>query len=94
MLKCLGENVEEDFYLMVPDATDPNIYSLQGYIACFPGGFLSPARVGMSVRDLHAAVPGYLERIANSVDKTFVRMEAGNFIRRWNVCTTHSFFSK
>ena len=83
MLRCLGENVEEDFYLMVPD--DQDVYRLQGYIACFPGGFLSPAKVGMSVRELHIPVPGYVERIGKSVDKYFFRMEDGKFIRRWNV---------
>jgi len=82
MLKCMGENVEEDFYLMVPDCDD--IYRLQGYIACFPGGFLSPAKIGMSVRELHAPVPGYIERIGNSVDRFFSRMVPGVFIRRWN----------
>lgn len=83
MLKCLGENVEEDFYLMVPD--DQDAYRLQGYVACFPGGFLSPEKVGMSVRELHIPVPGYVERIGKSVDKYFSQMEDEKFIRRWNV---------
>lgn len=83
MLKCLGENVEEDFFLMVPDSE--NVYRLQGYIACFPNGFSCPAKVGMSVRELHNPVPGYVERIGKSVDRYFSRMEDGKFIRRWNV---------
>ena len=34
MLRHLAENVEEDFYFMVPDAQDE--FVLQGFIACFP----------------------------------------------------------
>lgn len=49
MLQLLGLNVEEDFYFMCPDQKDGE-FRLRGYLACFPGGFLSPARVGESVR--------------------------------------------
>jgi hypothetical protein len=84
MLELLGMNVEEDFYFMCPDANDE--FRLQGYIACFPGGFLSPARVGESVREIHKPVPGFEERLGRSVDRYFKRMEPGNFIGRMNVC--------
>ncbi|KAE8392364.1 hypothetical protein BDV23DRAFT_181765 [Aspergillus alliaceus] len=47
MLRYLSENVEEDFYFMCPDPDGQ--FRLRGYIACFPGGFLSPARLGASV---------------------------------------------
>ncbi|KAJ2901589.1 hypothetical protein MKZ38_001668 [Zalerion maritima] len=82
MLRTLAENAEEDFFLMVPDAND--VYRLQGYVACFPGGFLCPSKAGWSVRELHQAVPGYNEKIGNAVDRYFARMKAGVFIRRWN----------
>jgi len=83
MLKYLAENVEEDFYFMCPDQEGD--FRLQGYIACFPGGFLSPAKRGMSVRAIHEPVPGYEQRLGNSVDKYFRRMEPGTFIGRMNV---------
>src|SRR5437763_944640 len=67
MLELLGMNVEEDFYFMCPDAN--NEFRLQGYIACFPGGFLSPARVGQSVREIHRPVPGFEEKLGKSVDR-------------------------
>ena len=84
MLQLLGLNVEEDFYFMCPDEDDGE-FRLRGYIACFPGGFLSPARVGESVREIHQPVPGYEERLGRSVDRYFSRMEPGQFIGRMNV---------
>ncbi|KAI2627561.1 hypothetical protein GGR54DRAFT_652407 [Hypoxylon sp. NC1633] len=82
MLAYMGENVEEDFYFMCPDPEGQ--YRLQGYIACFPGGFLSPARVGESVRDIHKPVPGYDRKLGLSVDRYFGRMQPGDFIGRMN----------
>ncbi|MCJ1422218.1 hypothetical protein MMC29_000097 [Sticta canariensis] len=83
MLEYLGTNVEEDFYLMCPDKIDGE-FRLRGYIACFPGGFLSPARVGESVREIHQPVPGYEERLGKSVDRYLYRMQPGHFIGRMN----------
>ncbi|CAK1364249.1 hypothetical protein CB0940_12232 [Cercospora beticola] len=83
MLRHLGLNVEEDFYIMCPDAEDGQ-FRLRGYIACFPGGFLSPARVGESVREIHQPVPGYDEKLGRSVDRYFNRMVPGDFIGRMN----------
>ncbi|KAI0379077.1 hypothetical protein F5Y04DRAFT_260333 [Hypomontagnella monticulosa] len=82
MLAYTGENVEEDFYFMCPDAEGQ--FRLQGYIACFPGGFLSPARVGESVREIHKPVPGYERKLGLSVDRYFARMQPGDFIGRMN----------
>ncbi|KAI1479810.1 hypothetical protein F4774DRAFT_418650 [Daldinia eschscholtzii] len=98
MLAYMGENVEasidtssvypattssiEDFYFMCPDPNGD--YRLQGYIACFPGGFLSPARVGESVREIHKPVPGYERKLGLSVDRYFARMKPGDFIGRMN----------
>ena len=84
MLQFLGTNVEEDFYFMCPDENDGE-FRLRGYVACFPGGFLSPARVGESVREIHQPVPGYEEKLGRSVDRYFARMTPGQFIGRMNV---------
>lgn len=83
MLRNLGENVEEDFYIMCPDSD--NELRLQGYIACFPGGFLSPSRVGMSMREIHQPVPGYEARIGKGADRFLARLEGGAFVGRMNV---------
>ena len=68
---------------MCPD--EENIFRLRGYIACFPGGFLSPVRRGESIREIHQPVPGYEERLGKSVDRYFARMTLGQFIGRMSV---------
>ncbi|GAM44001.1 hypothetical protein TCE0_060f19271 [Talaromyces pinophilus] len=82
MLRILGENVEEDFYIMCPDGHGE--WRLQGYIACFPGGFLSPSRVGMSMRQIHQPVPGYEQRIGKGVDRFMQQLEPGTYVERMN----------
>ncbi|KAF2638643.1 hypothetical protein P280DRAFT_455817 [Massarina eburnea CBS 473.64] len=82
MLRYLGENVEEDFYIMCPDEEDE--IRLQGYIGCFPGGFLPSSRIGQSMREIHAPVPGFEERIGKGADRALKRLEPENFIERFN----------
>jgi hypothetical protein len=89
MLELLGVNVEDDFFFMCPDEIDGQ-FRLRGCIGCFPNGFLSPAHVGQSVREIHQPVPGYEERLGNGVDRYFQRMQPGKFVERMNVSTGHS----
>jgi len=86
MLRNLSENAEEDFFFMCPDGEGD--FRLQGYISCFANGFLTTAKLGMSLRDIHQPVPGYEERLGNSADRIFRRMEPGAFIGRMNVSPT------
>jgi Protein of unknown function (DUF3445). len=83
MLRNLSENVEEDFFFMCPDGEGQ--FRLQGYISCFANGFLTTAKLGMSLRDIHQPVPGYEQRLGNSGDRIFRRMEPNAFIGRMNV---------
>ena len=83
MLVNLGENVEEDFYFMCPDSED--VPRLQGWLACFPGGFLTTSRKGMSMREIHDPVPGYQQRIGKGADRVLARLKGGEFIERFNV---------
>jgi hypothetical protein len=88
MLQLLGVNVEDDFFFMCPDESDGE-FRLRGCVACFPNGFLGPAHVGQSVREIHQPVPGYEERLGKGVDRYFQRMKPGLFVGRMNV----SYFS-
>lgn len=83
MLDTLAENVEEDFYFMIPDGNGE--YRLQAYSSCFPQGLLSSSKMGLSVREIHHPVPSYESRLGNGVDKSFRRMEPGVFVGRLNV---------
>lgn len=90
MLRHLAENVEEDFYFMVPDAQDE--FVLQGFVACFPQGLLPSAKVGMSVSEIHKPVPGYEGRLKKGVNRCFERMERGQSVGRlnWAIQANHS----
>ncbi|KAI1326171.1 hypothetical protein F5Y16DRAFT_411069 [Xylariaceae sp. FL0255] len=81
-LQILCRNVEEDFYLICLDGEGQ--WYLQGYIACFSGGFDPLLRIGMSFKDIYAPVPYYEERIANGVDKFVRRMKDGRITQRFN----------
>lgn len=85
MLRLLGENVEEDFYFMVPDPQRD--FVLQAFVSCFPQGFIPTTRVGMSVSEIHEPVPGYEGRLKKGVNRCFERMERGQSIGRLNVGT-------
>lgn len=86
MLRHLAENVEEDFYFMVPNAQDE--FVLQGFVACFPQGLLPSAKVGMSVSEIHKPVPGYEGRLKKGVNRCFERMERGQSVGRLNVSSS------
>lgn len=83
MLRHLGENVEEDFVFMVPNPHSE--FVLEGFVACFPQGFLPAAKLGMSVSEIHKPVPGYEGRLKKGVNRCFERMERGQSIGRLNV---------
>jgi hypothetical protein len=84
MLRLIGVNVEDDFFFMCHDELDGE-FRLRGFVACFPNGFLGPARMGHSNRQIHQLVPGYEERIGKGVDRHFERMKPGTFVGRMNV---------
>ena len=83
MLGLLAENVEEDFFFMVPN--EEREFIMGGFIACFPQGFVPAARVGMSVTQIHEPVPGYEGRLKKGVNKCFERLEPGQAVGRLNV---------
>lgn len=83
MLRCLAENVEEDFWFMVPN--EDGEFFLQGFAACFPQGLLPLSKVGLSVSQIHAPIPGYEGRLKKGVNRCFERMESGQSVGRLNV---------
>ena len=83
MLRQLGENVEEDFYLMVPN--NQRDFILGGCVACFPQGLHPASKVGLSVSQIHEPVPGYEGRLKKGVSRCFERLEPGQSVGRLNV---------
>jgi hypothetical protein len=88
-LKLLGENLDEDFLLLLP-SSDGDGYVLKGYGTCFPAGFNTKEKFGLKLRDIHGPVPGYKEKIGLSMDRFFDRLEVGRVVLRsnWSI-TTH-----
>lgn len=83
-LRILGGALEDDFLFLLP-APDGDGYSLQGFVTCFPSGFDTSRKFGLKLREIHAPVPGYREKLAGSMDRWFERLEVGKWVRRVNV---------
>ncbi|KAF3275628.1 hypothetical protein TWF132_002665 [Orbilia oligospora] len=92
-LKILATTVEEDI-LILQKESGKETYSLQGFIACFPNGFDSSKKMGMELREIHAPVPMFKEKLANSMDRFFGRLEVGRWVRRlnWTISTHEKLF--
>jgi hypothetical protein len=89
VLEILGSNLEEDFLLLLP-SEDGDGYKLRGYVTCFPAGFNTLEKFGKKLREIHAPVPGYKEKLEKSMDRFFDRLEVGKVVLRsnWSI-TTH-----
>ncbi|KAE9381131.1 hypothetical protein N431DRAFT_476032 [Stipitochalara longipes BDJ] len=88
-LSLLGQNLDEDFLLLLP-SPDGDGYVLRGYITCFPSGFNTREKFGQKLREIHAPVPGYAAKLSQSMDRFFSRLEVGRVVLRsnWSI-TTH-----
>lgn len=80
----LGTNIDTDFLLLVPSPNGDG-YILGGFISCFPSGFDTQALLGKKIRDIHAPVPRYKEKLEGSMYRSFDRLEVGKIIKRVNV---------
>ncbi|KAI9832911.1 MAG: hypothetical protein M1819_003941 [Sarea resinae] len=109
-LRILGETVDEDFLFLLPDpscgsssssspdspsSTTPPPYTLQAYVTCFPSGFSTPQKFGLTLADIHAPVPGYAEKLQKSMDRFFGRLEVGRWVWRanWTITPTSTLFA-
>jgi hypothetical protein len=89
-LEIIGQNVDDDFLFLLPTAAEDK-YRLEGFVTCFPSGFNTPQKLGMSLRDIHGPVPGYAQKLEKSMDRFFAALPVGKIVRRtnWSI-TTHS----
>lgn len=83
-LAVLGGLVEDDLLFLLP-AGDGDGYELKAFVTCFPNGFSTRKKLNMKLRDIHTPVPSYKEKMQLSMDRWFQRLEAGTFVRRYNV---------
>ncbi|KAJ5898962.1 hypothetical protein N7495_003706 [Penicillium taxi] len=96
-LSILGEMVEEDFMFLVPSGQgDSTTFSLQGVVACFPSSWSPKEKCGMSLRDIHAPVPRYKEKMAMSLDRVLSKLKKPGKIymrQNWAVTTSNNLFA-
>ncbi|KAM6518760.1 hypothetical protein FSOLCH5_007522 [Fusarium solani] len=76
----LGEIVEEELFLLMPDS-DSN--RLVAYVCCFPSSFDPAEKLGLLLKDIHKPVPGY-EKIGPSMERFFAKLQVGSPIKRQN----------
>lgn len=98
-LTLLGTNVDCDFLFLLPipadDADYPELdgikYRLEGFVTCFPSGFNTREKLGLSLADIHSPVPGYASKLQRSMDRFFASLPVGRIVKRhnWSI-TTHS----
>ncbi|KAI9926796.1 hypothetical protein MW887_003892 [Aspergillus wentii] len=98
MLQIIAENIDEDFFILLPhhqSNPDETYYHLEAYSACFPSGFKPRDKMGKSLAGIHGPVPGYKEKLQKSMDRFFSRLEAGKCVKRvnWSVTVDEELFS-
>jgi len=97
-LEILPVNVDEDFFILLPDDQadnkrtagdeDETTYILEAYSACFPSGFEPQHKLGKQLASIHDPVPGYKERLEKSMDRFFRTLPPGKYVRRVNWAVT------
>jgi len=71
----LGELWEADFLLMKPD--DQGVFRLYGGCLCFPSHWDLCEKLGLSMADIHAPVPGLNEKLGRQIDGFLERIKPG-----------------
>lgn len=94
-LSLLGSNVDCDFLFLLPipsneiPGEEGVKYRLEGFITCFPSGFNTRSKLGLSLADIHLPVPGYAAKLKKSMDRFFATLPVGRIVKRhnWTITT-------
>lgn len=106
-LELLGANIDTDFLFLLPipsststttsspSPPEPIKYRLAGFITCFPSGFRTRSKLGLSLAAIHEPVPGYAEKLERSMDRFFAALPVGKVVKRanWSVQTHGRLFA-
>ncbi|EAQ83097.1 hypothetical protein CHGG_10915 [Chaetomium globosum CBS 148.51] len=77
MLTVLGETVEDDLFLLLPEGVGGGkggAHRLVAFVCCHPSGFDPVEKLGKRLAGIHEPVPGY-EKIAGSMERYFARLQ-------------------
>ncbi|XP_014555037.1 hypothetical protein COCVIDRAFT_27947 [Bipolaris victoriae FI3] len=97
-LQILGENIDTEFLLLQkqdsPNFQTPEPYRLTAFVNCFPAGFSTLSKLGLSLAAIHAPVPHYAEKLEKSMDRYFSALPVGKIVKRvnWSISTTGDLF--
>lgn len=80
-LALLGETVEDDMFLL---QNTPEGHLCVAFLCTCPSGFDPSAKIGKLLKEVHAPVPSF-ERIGQSMERYFSRLEVGKNATRLNV---------
>jgi Protein of unknown function (DUF3445) len=83
-LRLLALNIDEDFLMLLP-APDGDGYSLQSFVWCYPVGFDAGDKLRLKLREAYKPVPHYKDKLQQSMDRYFGKLEVGRVVFRVNV---------
>lgn len=99
-LQILGENIDTEFLLLQkppaphspPPSSEP--YRLTAFLNCFPSGFSTLSKLGLTLAAIHAPVPHYNVKLEKSMDRYFASLPVGKIVKRvnWSVDTNGELF--
>lgn len=94
-LQTLGAHVDTDLLILLP-STDDDKYHLEAFVACFPSGFSTLKKLGLTLAAIHKPVPGYSAKLEKSMDRYFANMPVGKIVKRsnWSVTTNDVLYAE
>lgn len=86
LLRILLENTEEDFQLLEHDSASDE-FVVRGIGGLTSDGYSWKRKLDKKLTDVHGPVPGYKEKLKNSMNRFFKKLEPGAFVQRltWGI---------
>jgi len=97
-LRLLGSNIDTDFLVLLPTrepGLDEGKYRLEAFNTCFPSGFNTRSKLGLTLAGIHTPVPSYAAKLEKSMDRFFASLPVGKLVKRhnWSMTTNTTLFN-
>jgi hypothetical protein len=79
-LEIAARLAQEDFNILIKDGNGE--HRLMASATLFPAGWRLPERIGWTITQLHAPVPGFKEKLTQHVDHYLSRLSSANTMER------------
>jgi len=80
-LRILLENIPEDFAITLPNR-ETGLYEFRAGVICSSIGWNLATKIGMSLKEIHAPIPDYKDKMSASMDRYFTKMPTSAPIQR------------